>query len=231
MTFANRYWLQGEEDIFLDTATCAMAFRILRVNGYDVPSDPFTRLSEDHFSSSHEGYVHDIGTVLELFRASEIITHPDEFVLEKQNFWTSHFLILELSNGSIHTDGLNKYVGQEEHGDFNSTKELAIISQTIDLSLYSSYVSSLNTGNEDFLTLAVEDFNICQSIHREELKHLKSNLFSPELSDARISWAKNGVLGTVIDDFSDIGGSKEELHFTAQSVTLETKHSSGKDVM
>jgi hypothetical protein len=38
MTFANRYWLQCEEDIFLDTATCAMAFRILRVNGYDVPS-------------------------------------------------------------------------------------------------------------------------------------------------------------------------------------------------
>ena len=57
--------------------------------------------------------MHDIGTVLELFRASEIITHPDEFVLEKQNFWTSHFLIRELSNGSIHTDGLNKYVGQE----------------------------------------------------------------------------------------------------------------------
>ena len=79
----NRYWLQGEEEIFLDTATCAMAFRILRVNGYDISSgtlwfkrqptrfwlfrkrlkslfffvDPFTWLSEDHFSSSPGGYV------------------------------------------------------------------------------------------------------------------------------------------------------------------------------
>ena len=53
----------------------------------------------------------DIGAVLELFRASEIIRHPDEFVLEKQNFLTSHFLIQESSNGSIHADGWNKYVG------------------------------------------------------------------------------------------------------------------------
>uniref|UniRef100_A0A2N9J246 ent-kaurene synthase n=1 Tax=Fagus sylvatica TaxID=28930 RepID=A0A2N9J246_FAGSY len=152
-----RYWLQGEEDIFLDTATCAMAFRILRVNGYDVSSDPFTRLSEDHFSSYLGGYVQDI--------------------------------------------------------------------------------RSSNTGNEDLLKLAVEDFNICQSIHRKELKYLArwviesrldklkfarqklaycyfsgaATLFSPELSDARISWAKNGVLTTVVDDFFDIGGSEEEL--------------------
>ena len=53
----------------------------------------------------------DIGAVLELFRASEIIIHPDEFALEKQNFLTSHFLIQESSNGSIHADGWNKYVG------------------------------------------------------------------------------------------------------------------------
>ncbi|KAL0009501.1 hypothetical protein SO802_011003 [Lithocarpus litseifolius] len=109
----SRYWLLGEEDIFLDTATCAMAFRVLRVNGYDVSSDPLTRLSEDYFSSSLGGYVKDIGAVLELFRASEIIIHPDEFVLEKQNFPTIHFLIRESSNGSIHVDGRNIYVGQQ----------------------------------------------------------------------------------------------------------------------
>uniref|UniRef100_A0A7N2LAG8 Uncharacterized protein n=1 Tax=Quercus lobata TaxID=97700 RepID=A0A7N2LAG8_QUELO len=42
--------VRTEEDIFLDTAPCAMAFRVLRVNGYDVSS-------EDHFSSSPGGYV------------------------------------------------------------------------------------------------------------------------------------------------------------------------------
>lgn len=38
-----------------------------------------------------------------------------------------------------------------------------------------------------------------------------ATIFAPELSDARMSWAKNGVLTTVVDDFFDVGGSMEEL--------------------
>lgn len=104
-------------------------------------------------------------------------------------------------------------------------------------SLYSSCGSCLNIWNEDFLKLAVEDFNNCQLIHQEELNHLSrwvvesrldklkfarqkqaycyfsaaAALFPPELSDARISWAKNRVLTTVVDDFFDVGGSEGEL--------------------
>jgi len=33
--------VRTEEDIFLDTAPCAMAFQVLRVNGYDVSSGIF----------------------------------------------------------------------------------------------------------------------------------------------------------------------------------------------
>ncbi|KAM7461993.1 hypothetical protein LguiA_030114 [Lonicera macranthoides] len=89
----------------------------------------------------------------------------------------------------------------------------------------------------NFLKLAVEDFNISQSKHREEIDHLDrwvienrlnklklagqktayasfsaaATIFSPELSDARMSWAKNAVLTTVVDDFFDIRGSVPEL--------------------
>ncbi|KAG7955138.1 hypothetical protein I3843_11G055600 [Carya illinoinensis] len=243
-----RYWLQGAEEIFLDAATCALAFRMLRVHGYDVSSDPFSQLSEkDHFSSTLEGYLKDIGAVLELFRASEIIIHREESVLEKQNLWTRNFLRRELSNGSIHTSGLTNYLCQdvEDALNFPHHSNLERLSTRRAIERYNknntrvlktSY-SSLNIGNEDFLKLAVEDFNICQSIHREELKHLArwvtenrlhklkfarqklaycyfsaaATLFSSELSDARISWAKNGVLTTVVDDFFDVGGSEEEL--------------------
>jgi ent-kaurene synthase len=38
-----------------------------------------------------------------------------------------------------------------------------------------------------------------------------ATLSPSELFDARISWAKNGVLTTVVDDFFDVGGSEEEL--------------------
>nr|AUZ98428.1 ent-kaurene synthase isoform X2 [Trachyspermum ammi] len=102
--------------------------------------------------------------------------------------------------------------------------------------LKTSYCSP-NIGNADFERLAVDDFNFCQSIQQEELKLLESwvvdnsldklkfarqktsycyfsaaaTLFSPELCDARMSWAKNGILTTVVDDFFDVGGSVEEL--------------------
>ena len=32
------HWLQKDEEIMMDIATCAMAFRLLRMNGYDVSS-------------------------------------------------------------------------------------------------------------------------------------------------------------------------------------------------
>lgn len=55
----------------------------------------------------------DMGAALELFRASEMIIHPDEVVLEKHNSWSRHFLEHGLSSGSIHADRLEKYVAQE----------------------------------------------------------------------------------------------------------------------
>ncbi|KAL4586173.1 hypothetical protein LXL04_010805 [Taraxacum kok-saghyz] len=108
--------------------------------------------------------------------------------------------------------------------------------------------SSSNINNKDYLNLAVQDYNTCQSIYREELKDLEmhaiffhylwikwvvenrldrlkfarqktaycyfsaaSFLSAPELSDARLSWAKSSILTTVIDDFFDVGGSMDEL--------------------
>lgn len=47
-----------------------------------------------------------------------------------------------------------------------------------------------------------------------------ATFFAPELSDARMAWAKNGVLTTVVDDFFDVGGSLEELNNLIQLVEL-----------
>nr|ASJ80909.1 ent-kaurene synthase [Camellia sinensis] len=250
-----RCWLQGEEEIFLDTATCAMAFRILRLNGYDVSSDPLTQITKGkHESSFLSGHQKEIGDALELCRASQIIIFPDESALEKQHSWSSHFLKQKLYNCTIHAHRLDKFVSQEVDDTlkfpFHANLDRAANRRYIEhynadstRILKTSYCSS-NIRNEDFLTLAVEDFNICQSIHCEELKYLESwvvenrldklkfarqktaycyfsaaaSLFSPELSDARISWAKNGILTTVVDDFFDVGGSIEELENLIQLV-------------
>ncbi|XP_040361761.1 ent-kaurene synthase, chloroplastic isoform X3 [Rosa chinensis] len=241
-----RCWLQGDEDIFSGAGTCAMAFRLLRLHGYDVSADPLSQFSEDSFFNSLGGYLKDTGAALELFRASEVIIHPDESVLEKQHYWTSHFLKQELSNNLTQAHKLNNHIDQVDDalrfpsyatlGRLSSRKSIKYYNTDSTKILKSSYRCS-NVGNEDFLKLAVEDFNMCQSIHREELKYLSrwvvesrldklefarqkqaycyfsaaATLFPPELSDARISWAKNGVLTTVVDDFFDVGGSEEEL--------------------
>ncbi|XP_050370641.1 terpene synthase 6, chloroplastic-like isoform X2 [Argentina anserina] len=241
-----RCWLQGDEDIFSDAGTCAMAFRLLRLHGYEVSADPLRQFSEDCFFNSFGGYLKDTGAALELFRASEVIIHPDESVLEKQHYWTSHFLKQALSDNLTQVERINKHIDQVDDAlQFPSYATLGRLScrkairnyNTDSTKILKSSYRCLNVGDEDFLKMAVEDFNMCQLIHQVELKRLSrwvvesrldklkfarqkeaycyfsaaATLFPPELSDARISWAKNGVLTTVVDDFFDVGGSEEEL--------------------
>nr|APR63757.1 hypothetical protein [Populus tomentosa] len=234
-----RFWLQGEEEIFSDNATCALAFRILRLNGYDVSL-------EDRFLDSPGGYVKDSRAALELYRALQL-SYPDESLLGKQKTWTNYLLKQGLSSSSLCGDRLHKNIIGEVHDALNfpdhaDLQRLAIRRRikhyaTDDTRILKTSCRCSTIGSQDFLKLAVEDFNICQSIQREEFKHIErwvverrldklkfarqkeaycyfsaaATLFAPELSDARMSWAKNGVLTTVVDDFFDVGGSEEEL--------------------
>ncbi|CAI8587494.1 unnamed protein product [Vicia faba] len=241
-----RYWLQGEETIFLDPTTCAMAFRMLRLNGYDVSSDPFFQYSEDKFPHSLKGYLKDASAVLELYRASQVIVHPEESVLVKQSSWTRNLLKQDSSGYQLYADKLRIYVDNEvndvlkfpHHANLERIlNRRSVEHYNVDETriLKTSY-RSCNLANQEILKLAVGDFNLCQSIHSKELKQLSrwvveskldklefarqklaycyfssaATSFSPELSDARISWAKNGVLTTVVDDFFDVGSSEEE---------------------
>ncbi|KEH34009.1 Ent-kaurene synthase [Medicago truncatula] len=241
-----RYWLQEEEDIFLDPTTCAMAFRILRLNGYDVSSDPFYQYSEDKFANSLKGYLKDVSAVLELYKASQVIIHPDESVLFKQSSWTRHFLEQDSSTYQLYADKLRIYVDNEvnEVLNFPQHKNLERMLNRRSVEHYNANETrilktsyrSCNLASKEILKLAVGDFNLCQSIHNQELKQLEgwivenrldklkfarqkqaycyfigaATLFSPELSDSRLALAKSTVLVTVVDDFFDVGSSEEE---------------------
>ncbi|KAL6546935.1 Ent-kaurene synthase TSP4, chloroplastic [Orobanche minor] len=247
---------RGDEEIFLDASTCALAFRILRMNRYNVTSDRLTKILKECISSSFCGNMRDIHPTLELYKASEIILPTDGRDLEKQNLRLKHLLEQELSSGLTYSNQLGRRIDQDvchalrypfyatmgrvskrkniEHYDFNDTRILK-----------TSYCSP-NLGNKDFPFLSVEDFNKCQALHRDELKELEmwvienkldelkfarsksaycyfsasSTIFAPEHSDARMSWAQNGVLTTVVDDFFDVGGSIEELENLIQLVKI-----------
>ncbi|KAI3877787.1 hypothetical protein MKW92_008406 [Papaver armeniacum] len=241
-----RRWLDMDEEIFSDMTTLAVAFRILRMHGYGISSDA---LAGEPFFNTPGGYKKDLHCALELYRASQIMISPDESILERENMRSSNFLKQCLSKRSIHTDALDKIMIQEVDYalKFPFYAQLELIENKRNVEYYNpdkwsvlktSY-RSFDIESKDFLELAVEDFNICQSIHRKELqqlgrwvkenrldklkfsRHVKTltyiyfsaaaTLFSPESSDARLSWAKNAVLVTVVDDFFDRGGSREEL--------------------
>ncbi|KAL7130570.1 hypothetical protein ABFS83_13G142600 [Erythranthe nasuta] len=230
-----KFWVQGDEEIFMDASTCALAFRLLRMNGYNVTSDWVTSILEECLSSNTK----DVHATLELFRASELIISPDAGDLERQKSRLKHLLEQKISSGR----NVDREVYHALHYPFYSTldrisKRRNIEHYNLDNTIIgkSSYCSA-NFANKDFLLLSVEDFNKCQAIHRQELKDLETwvvenkldelkfarsksaycyfsaaaTFFEPELSDARMSWAKNGVLATVVDDFFDVGGSIEEL--------------------
>ncbi|XP_073100902.1 ent-kaur-16-ene synthase, chloroplastic-like [Elaeis guineensis] len=240
-----RCWLKNDEEIDADMATCALAFRLLRMNGFDVSSDALTRFGDaSPFFNSIQGHLKDMKTVLELYRASQTKILPNELVLDKLGSWSSNFLREELSTNSEH--GLQVFSQEVDYAlqfPFYSNMDRLEHRNYIEnfkvenfQVLKTSYMSS-GIDDKDLLELALEDFNLCQSIYREELQHLEgwakenrldhlefarqkeaycyfsaaATLFSPESSDARMSWAKNSVLATVVDDFFDRGGSIEEL--------------------
>ncbi|KAM0863694.1 hypothetical protein ACQ4PT_044419 [Festuca glaucescens] len=236
-------WLQRDEEIMLDVETCAMAFRILRMNGYDVYSDDLSHVAKaSAFHSSLQGYLNDTKSLLELYRASRVGVSKNEPILDDIGFWSSSLLMERMCSDEVQRVPI---LGEVEYAlkfPFYATMERLDHRRNIECFDARGYKMLKTTYlpcrvNEDHLALAVEDFNYSQFIYQDELLHLESwvkenklnqlqfarqkqtycylsasaTIFPPELSDARISWAKNSVLVTVADDFFDVAGSKEEL--------------------
>ncbi|WOL15867.1 hypothetical protein Cni_G24648 [Canna indica] len=238
-------WLMNDEEIFLDPTTLAMAFRILRMNGYNVSSDCLKQLSDvNYFDSTLQGYLKDVNAVLELNKASQVKILPNEHHLDELGSWSREFLKQVLdSNQKLGPDVSLQEV--EYVLSFPSWSNLERL-------VHKRHIENFNPGNQgflkttykcysvndkDLLQLAREDFTSCQYMYQEELKQLNNwvkdnrldelkfarqhqtycyfaaaaTMFHPEMSEVRLSMAKNSILTTVVDDLFDVAGSREEL--------------------
>ncbi|XP_054814994.1 ent-kaur-16-ene synthase, chloroplastic-like isoform X4 [Prosopis cineraria] len=108
-----RMWQREEDDIVLEPTTCAMAFRLLRLHGYDVSSDALDRFSKDKFFNTLQGYLKDVEAVLELHKASHIVSNSNDSVLDELNTWTGHFLHEYLSSSSRNTHKIYNNIDHE----------------------------------------------------------------------------------------------------------------------
>nr|XP_051218985.1 ent-kaur-16-ene synthase, chloroplastic-like [Lolium perenne] len=243
LDMTHSFWLQRDEEIMLDVATCAMAFRILRMNGYDVSSDELSHLAEaSRFRSSLQGYLNDTKSLLELQKASTVSVSKNETILDNIGYWSSNFLKEKMSSNDVDIVPVFTEVEYAVKFPFYATMERLDHRRSIehfDAQGYqmfkTSYLPCL--ANKDHLALAVEDFTFSQFAYQAELAHVESwvkenridqlqfarqkqaycylsasgTMFTPELSEARISFAKTSVLITIVDDFFDVAGSTEEI--------------------
>uniref|UniRef100_A0A0D9W9C2 Terpene synthase metal-binding domain-containing protein n=1 Tax=Leersia perrieri TaxID=77586 RepID=A0A0D9W9C2_9ORYZ len=239
-------WLQRNDEIMLDMATCGMAFRLLRMNGYDVSSDELSHLAEpSSFHGSLQGFINDTRSLLELHNASKVSISEKDTILDNIGSWTSCLLKEKLLSSPVPRTPLFEEAScQVEYAlSFPFYTTLDRLDHKRNIEHFDNTCCQMLEvhfpchSNEEIMALGVRDFSCSQFIYQEELHQLGSwvkenrldqlqfarqkleyfyfsagaTMFHPELSDVRILWAKNGVLTTVVDDFFDVGGSKEEL--------------------
>jgi len=77
----------------MDIATCAMAFRLLRMNCYDVSSDELCHVAEaSTFCDSLQGYLNDTKSLLELYKASKVSLSGNDLILDSIGSWSGNLL-------------------------------------------------------------------------------------------------------------------------------------------
>nr|XP_027080601.1 cis-abienol synthase, chloroplastic-like isoform X3 [Coffea arabica] len=244
-------WQKKNEEIFSDVSCCAMAFRFLRLRGYDVSAadELVTFVDQELFFSTVRPMFTNVTTILELYKASQLIIYPNEEPLERIQAWTTTYLKDQLLNQYIIDKKLHKEV-EFTLKNYHGTLARVLNRRCIELYDIDKH-HILKTSYRDLLTLAIQDFNSCQALHQAELQILErwyeknelqssripkrvlqssyfmitADAFEPELSDARISYAQTCVLVTVVDDLFDNCAPREELVNLIQLVKKWDKNS------
>ncbi|KAG8058951.1 hypothetical protein GUJ93_ZPchr0002g23546 [Zizania palustris] len=179
-----RCWMQNEEEVMMDMATCSKAFRLLRVHGYDVASDGMVQFAEQSsFDDSIHGYLNDTKTLLELYRTSQVRFSKDDLILENIHSWSSKLLKQQLSSKKISASlipeveytlkfPLQATLERLEHKR-NIEQFKAEGSQLVKSEPIVHWISG-SRADDEILALAVGEFSSSQCVYQQELQYLKS---------------------------------------------------------
>ncbi|KAK8941439.1 hypothetical protein KSP39_PZI010040 [Platanthera zijinensis] len=176
-----RCWMEKDEEVYSDVTVCAMAFRILRMHGYDLSSDALSSFADVRlFKNTLQGYIRDLNAVIELCRASQPHISPEEPVLKKLSSWTTDFLTEELSSNAMKSLDISREIDYTLRFPFYSNLERLEHKRNIEhynldnfRMLKTSYMS-LGINSKDLLEFAVDAFSSSQMIYRKELQYLEN---------------------------------------------------------
>nr|ARE72258.1 terpene synthase [Cannabis sativa] len=224
----------------------ALEFRLLRQHGYAVPQEIFNQLKNEIENIKKNINGNDIMGILALYEAS-FYEKKCESILKEARIFTTECL----KNYTIMISEQKKLMIDNDY-DY----DIEVVNHALELPLHrrttrteakwfiDAYAKKQDM-NPMLLELAKLDFNIVQSTHHEDLKHIfrwwrhtklgeKLNFardrlmecflwkvgirFEPKFSYFRITTAKLFELITVIDDIYDVYGTLDELELFTKAV-------------
>ncbi|GLJ38365.1 hypothetical protein SUGI_0781320 [Cryptomeria japonica] len=185
LEYVYRYWTdQGigwaRESSVQDVDDTSMAFRLLRLHGFDVSSEAFSHFKQDDQFICFKGQASQAVTgMYNLYRASQV-GFPGESILEEAQMFTKNFLEDKRAKNEINDKWIisKGLVGEVEYAlDFPwyasqpriETRMYIKQYGTDDIWIGKSLYRMPFVNNKTYIDLAKADFNLCQSIHRKEL--------------------------------------------------------------
>ncbi|XP_019072461.1 (-)-germacrene D synthase [Vitis vinifera] len=217
-----------------DLASAALRFRLLRQEGYHIPSDVFKKFKDEE-GNFKESLVGDLPGMLALYEATHLMVHGEDILDEAQAFTTAHLQ-------SMAPDSDNPLKKQVIHAlERPIRKSLIRVEARHYISIYQEY----DSHNKSLLKLAKLDFNLLQSLHRKELSEITKwwkgldfatklpfardrivegyfwvlgVYFEPQYFLARRILLKVFAMTSIIDDIYDTHGTFEELKLFAEAI-------------
>ncbi|XP_062001426.1 (-)-alpha-pinene synthase-like isoform X2 [Rosa rugosa] len=227
-------YVKYHDDGDVDLYNVSLRFRLLRQHGYNVSSDIFSKF-KDANGYFKESLIVDILAILCLYEATHLRVHGEEILEEALVFTTTH---LESAISGVSYPLAAKISQALERPLRRGVERLCARN-------YIPIYQATTPHNETLLKLAKLDFNLVQSLHKEELSELsrwakelgfEKNLpsvrlriveaflwmvgmyFEPRYSVGRIIATKLGFLAIILDDIYDACGTFEELKILREAI-------------
>ncbi|KAG6685679.1 hypothetical protein I3842_12G123900 [Carya illinoinensis] len=234
----HEYYYYSEDELEISghgLYTVALRFRLLRQQGYNVPSDVFNKF-KDNKGNFKESLIDDVRGILCLYEASHMRVHGEDILDEALDFTTTHLesMVTAYSNPSIATQASRAL-----------WRPLRKCLPRLEARHYLSIYQESGSFNEVLLKFAKLDFNILQRQHQKELAHLSrwwkdldvatelsfardrvvelyfwilGVYFEPQYDLARRILTKIICMASIIDDAFDVYGIFEELELFTDAV-------------
>ncbi|KAL6311109.1 hypothetical protein AAG906_025861 [Vitis piasezkii] len=225
------YGLVDDND---DFTNASLRFRLLRQEGYPIPSDVFNKF-KDKEGNFKEYLIGDSLGMLALYEATHLMVHGEDILEEALAFTTTHLQ-------SMATDPNNPLAKQV----IRALKRPIRKGLTrVEARHYISIYQQDGSHNKSLLKLAKLDFNLLQSLHRKELSEISrwwkgldvatklpfardrlvesyfwtlGVYFEPQYFPALRFLTKVTAMLTIMDDIYDAYGTIEELELLTEAV-------------